>query len=151
MRMFSQKQRSSSPFRQMKILFPKLHIEYSDWFKCALPPFAIFLDPSLIRQKINLPKNIFKGILSILYWNMSFISPLPVKPGGTIGLLCVCPSVCLSVPVCLSFCPIWFSTLFSSMLLRIDLKLSVYLYSDKLQIKFEFCYIWPKGTQVITY
>ena len=81
------------------------------------------------------------------------ISPLPVKPGGTLGFLAIRHSVCLSVcpSVCQSTrCPSTrFSELFSVVLWDIDLKFGMWICLDIIQIKFEFRHAWPTFTGVI--
>ena len=68
---------------------------------------------------------------------VSFISPPPVKPEGTIGLHSVRQSVCLSVrqSVCLSHS---FSGLFFTMLSHIWMKLGSKLLYEELQVMFDF-------------
>ena len=89
----------------------------------------------------------------MFYLKYQFISPLPVKPGGTLGFLAVCQSVCPSVcpSVCQStLCPsTQFSELFSVVLWDIDLKFDIRLYLDMIQIKFDFSCVWSTFTWVI--
>ena len=83
----------------------------------------------------------------------TFISPLPVKPGGTIGFLAVCPSVCPSVSQSVrqsSRCPSTrFSELFSVVLWDIDLKFGLWICLHIIQIKFDFGRVWFTLTWVI--
>ena len=84
-------------------------------------------------------------------------SPLPVKPAGTIGFFTVCHSVRLSVLLsvrqsisqstrCLST---RFSELFSVVLWDIDLKFSIWICVDIIQIKLDFGRVWHTFTWVI--
>ena len=61
---------------------------------------------------------------------------------GTLSLLVVCQSVCPSVTL-------QFSGLFSAVFWDIDLKFSIWICHDIIQIKFEFRYAWHTFTGVI--
>ena len=79
---------------------------------------------------------------------LTFISPPPVKPEGTIGLhsvrLSVRPSVWQSVRPSHSF-----SGLFLAMLSHIWMKVGSKLPYEELQIKFDFRHGWPTFSWVI--
>lgn len=77
-------------------------------------------------------------ILNVFPGYIDFISPLPMKPEGTIGFLWVSQSVCLSI--CLAVCQsvrLVFRTFFET-LADIELIFGMRVYLDGLQIKIEF-------------
>ena len=73
----------------------------------------------------------------------SVVSPLPACRGGLLVCsLSVCPSVCPSVTL-------RFSRLFCAVVWDIDLKFSLWICYDIIQIEFEFRHAWPTFTGVI--
>ena len=74
-------------------------------------------------------------------WQWSLLVPYRLA-GGTLSLLAVCQSVCPSVTL-------QFSRLFSAVFWEIDLKFSIWICHDIIQIKFDFRHAWPTFTGVI--